>query len=105
MNTYITRATEQRCADFQVVRDWVFGQIDNNLPSFAHEIACVLSAPPDRDQDACAKALISDWYDRMSDAIGEQPATAELAKALRAQDEADAREVLDDALNPMYAPL
>lgn len=109
MDTYLEQAAEQRCADFKTVREWVFGQIDHNLPQFAHDLACMLAGAekpaddPDWDYRLADWKAVDDMRARMSEAIAAQPATAELADAKREAAEEEEREAWDEANNPMWA--
>lgn len=92
MTDYLERAAQQRMDDFNVVRDWVFGQIDDNLPAFAHEIACMLAGargpfPADYDYRQADAASVGELRRRLADAVYAQVRTAELAAELEEDDE------------------
>lgn len=97
---YRELAEDQRCADFATVRNWVFDQIDHNLPQFAHDIACMLAGPEKyatvADYHAASLASLDELRRRLSDAVADQPETEALACRLEDAD----REEEDDYFVP-----
>lgn len=96
---FMDSAIDERADDYNVVREWVFHEIQHNLARFVNEIACLLCVADAPPNDPAWDYRIADWRKvdalrgRMADVIAADPATAKLADALRQ----DAEERLIDA--------
>jgi len=82
-------ALDIRANDYNVVRGWVFNEIQNNLARFVNEIACLLCVADAPRNDPAWDYRLADWCkvdairSRMADVIAAEPATAKLASELR----------------------
>lgn len=95
-------AEDQRCGDFEVVRAWVFAQIEHNLPQFARELACLLAGAPGPypkgyDYRVADAEAIGALRDRLHDAVAEQDETFRLGELLREEAEEEAEEAKREA--------
>lgn len=90
-------ALDQRVTDFNVVRNWVFAQMQGNPGDFSRRIACMLVGGNSPDWRTADAEAVDSLRTQMNDAVAEQPETIALAAELRDQAEEEAEEAEREA--------